>query len=291
MGRFGFACLLAFALPFAARATVATTTIPLSVGEATLQFPLEPGYVRVSEGALPTFRVIEAALPPRNRLLEGFYTKADIERLNRGEVVHGVYYAVQTLRIAESKQIGLADWKRMRKEMSASMARVDLNAAADRDAAGRRERLSRVTGEDIDVGIGKTAAPEVYRETATSVRFATTMPGRITSGGKTVEIEIATAGAIVLARNKLLYVYAYVPTSPTQGRADVRRALDASVDRLVVLNPSDPETSSSPDVRMGVLLPFDGRDLGWSIVALCVLALVLALVLFFLSRRNGERRA
>lgn len=53
-----------------AAAAVQAEPVPLLIGGTTIRFPVEPGYVRVSQAQPKLFDFSAAALPPSNRLVE-----------------------------------------------------------------------------------------------------------------------------------------------------------------------------------------------------------------------------
>src|SRR5258706_11491372 len=120
--------LLSMLIPFAHAAQ-----IPLTIGDTTIQFPVDAGYVRASTAEPKFFDFVQAALPPTNRLVEVFITPADLDHLHTAGVADGPYYEVQVMREMETRQIGIDEWNENKPQLTAGMTKLDINALAAKD--------------------------------------------------------------------------------------------------------------------------------------------------------------
>src|SRR5688572_29780878 len=89
---------------------VNASEVELKVGGATLRYEVPAGYVRASDESPALLRYLEAATPPENRLVEAFYTPADIQLLLSGGAVKDTYFMVQSIRSLEPHTVSTSDW-------------------------------------------------------------------------------------------------------------------------------------------------------------------------------------
>ncbi len=225
---------------------------PLTIGDTTIQFPVDGGYVRASTTESKYFEVVQAALPTTNRLVEVFLTPADLERMRTGGVAADTYYEVQVMREMETRPIGMDEWNEVKPQLTAGMSRLDANALLAKESAGSSERISAAAGKQVNLSFGNIAAPTIYREAPMSVEFGMTVPLRINSGGQSVGVNASVAGAIAVVRNRLLLIYAYRAVTDDASIADLHAKLDALVGQTQALNPSDPNLSTSHGLFTGV---------------------------------------
>ena len=218
--------------------------VPLLIGDTTIQFPIDAGYVRVSQEQPKFFELTAAALPPSNKLVESFFTRADIARLGQGGIAADTYFQVQVLRAIESREISVDDWNALKPQLTAGMTKLDLNQVISSDT-GNNDRMSAVAGQQVKVNFGKIGTPVVYRETPSSIDFGTLVPMEMNIGGEVQNLTFAAAGSFVVVRNKLIFVYAFSTSTSAEAIAKLRARLDATVDQTIALNPSDATTQSS----------------------------------------------
>ena len=224
---------------------------PLTIGDTTIQFPVDAAYVRASAADPKFFAFVQAALPPTNRLVEVFITPADLDHLHTTGVADGPYYEVQVMREMETRPIGIDEWNENKPQLTAGMTKLDINALAAKDTDSSA-RMSAAAGQQVSRSFGKIGAPAIFRETPMSVEYGVLVPAQMNSGGQTVSTTIAVAGAIAVVRNRLIFIYAYSTATSDAGIADLRKRLDALVDQTMSLNPNDPSISTSPGLFNGV---------------------------------------
>lgn len=222
-------------------------TVPLQVGGTTVLFPAPEGHVAISKRQPKLFEYSAAALPPSNRLVESFYTPADVDRVLAGDVVAEIYYQVQALRAVESRELGSDDWTRIKSELIASMPKLDMDELIAKDDE-RSERMSKVIGEKVEFKFADVASPKIFRETPTSVTYGMILPITLGVGGETKQATLTVAAATLFVRNRLLYVFAYSSDASPSGIASLHRSFDATVDEMVALNASDPDVESTGGV-------------------------------------------
>lgn len=218
--------------------------VPLLIGGTTIQFPIDAGYVRVSQEQPKFFELTAAALPPSNKLVESFFTRADITRLGQGGIAADTYFQVQVVRTIESRQISLDDWDALKPELTAGMAKLDMNQALS-SVSGSNDRMSAVAGQQVKVSFGKIGAAVIYRETPLSVNFGMLVPVQMSVGDNAQNSTIAVAGADAMVHNKVIFIYAYSTSTSAEAIAKLRARLDATVDQTIALNPSDATMQSS----------------------------------------------
>lgn len=259
------------------------TEVSLQVGNQTLRYQQPAGYVRVSEAAPPLFRYLESAMPPANRLVEAFYTSADIRILTTGEgKAADTYFMVQSIRALEDQTVSTADWRQLLSQASAEMGKFDVNAEVAKDAT-RDERMSQAAGQQVEMKFGKIGTPQVYSQDEHEVRFLMLIPVTVNVGGQPLSITGVCAGAMVLVRNKPLLVYAYRASSSAADVAAAKQQLAEATGALLALNASSADVATSPGAKVG------GFD--WSRVAMKAaigggIGLVIGLFVWIRNRRK-----
>ncbi len=224
---------------------------PLTIGDTTIQFPSEAGYVRASSADPKFFAFVQAALPTTNRLVEVFITPADLDRLHTTGIANGPYYEVQVMREMETRPIGIDEWNENKPQLTAGMTKLDMNALAAKDTDSSA-RMSAAAGQSVSRSFGQMGAPAIFRETPMSVEYGVLVPMQMNSGGQTVSTTIAVAGAFAVVRNRLIFIYAYSTSTSDAAIADLHARLDALVDQTMSLNPNDPSVSTSWGLFHGV---------------------------------------
>lgn len=225
--------------------------VKLDVGDASLRYDMPDGYMRVSEESPPLFRYLESAMPPANRLVEAFYTPADVQiLLVGGGAAKDTYYMVQAIRSMERQTVSTADWRRIMSQATAEMGKVDINAEIASDTA-RNQRMSEAAGKPVQLEFGKVTTPQVYDQTDHGVRFVMSIPVTVNIDGQPLTLSGVCAGAMLLVRNKPLMVYAYRAASTPTDIAAVKQELGIAADALLALNASSAEVATSPGVNMG----------------------------------------
>lgn len=211
------------------------TTVPLSVGGTTINFPLSNGYVRASVKTPEVFAVTAAAVGTQNRLIESFYTQADARRVTSGALAEDVFYAVQVFRELEGKQISAGEWAQAKPGLAAQMGSLDMNAIMRDDAAGMNQRVRAVSQQDVDIVFGQMGRPMVYGADAESIRFMMVLPVSFSTAGQTVEVKLAAAGAVLHVRNKVIFVYTYQQYHAPADLERVRQTLGTLVTRTLAV--------------------------------------------------------
>lgn len=242
--------LVSWALLLLASAAYAEP-VPLTVGDTTIQLPVDAGYSRASSADQQFFNLVQAGLPTTNHLIEIFITPDDLNRLHTTGVAAGPYYEVQVMRELETRPVGEDEWNENKPQLTAGMTKLDLNQLASNES-GANARMSAVAGQSVHVNFGQMSSPTIYRETPMSVEYAMIVPKQMNSGGQTVSATIAVAGAFVVARNRLIFLYAYRTATDEASIADLHRRLDTMVDQTMALNPNDANLSTSPSLFKGV---------------------------------------
>lgn len=213
---------------------------PLTIGDTTIQFPVEFGYVPLSTGLPNVFALASAALPTSNKLVESYMTAADIRRMRQGGVTADPYYQVQSLRKLESRTISLDEWSASIPALSSGMARSDMDSLRARTSEHASARLSEMSHKKVDVSIGKVDAPVIYRETPTSIRFDMRIPVALKINNAGNQAMMLGAGAITLVRNKVVLVYLFGSADSGAQFAQLNARLDGTVDRMLADNPNAP---------------------------------------------------
>lgn len=234
------ACL--FSIGAAAQSTVAMT-----VGDATLQFPADAGYVSARNKAPMVYESMSVAIPPSLRLVDAFYTEDDIKRsvLGLGRPNQTIY-AVQVLRDAETMMISEADWTAAKPAMAKGLGDTDLNALNKQTARDSSKRLSEFSGRDIDIRLGKTQRPLIYSTEGDTIRFLMLLPFKGKSGSADVEETLVAAGAIVRLREKMIYVYLFHRREDEHTAPALQAQLDEFLPRLFKANvPADAPATPS----------------------------------------------
>lgn len=228
------ACL--FAGPAAAAAEV---VVPLAMGGTQIRVVADDGYLRTSE-MLPTVHaVVAAALPPGNRLVEGFVSEADAKRMVLGLPWQDTFLQVQVLRNAEVLDFTEADWEQGRPALAKALGVIDLNALLGGQAdAARDARMSAAAGVAVSSTFGELGKPVLYHSQGPSLRFVMLLPMSVASAGEAHAITLECAGAVARLSNKLVYLFAYRQHVEGNDSTLVRAALDRFADRAIALNPA-----------------------------------------------------
>ena len=277
LGKWGLFVLLG--MVFAADAS----EVKLDVGDVALRYEMPAGYVRISQDSAPLFQYLEAAMPPANRLVEAFYTPADVQRLLvGGGAAKDTYFMVQVIRSMERQTVSNADWSTIMSQATAEMGRVDVNAELNGDGA-RNQRMSEAAGKSVTTEFGEVSTPKIYDQTDRGVRFLMFIPLTIQSDGRELSLSAVCAGAMVLVRNKPLLVYAYRAQSAPNDIAAVKQDLAVAVDALLALNASSAEVASSPGAMTG---GFDWGRLAMKGMIGGGIALVIGLIAVLRMRRK-----
>lgn len=259
------------------------TEVRLDVGGTGLRYQQPTGYVRVSEASPPLFRYLESAMPPANRLVEAFYTPADVRILTTGEgKAADTYFMVQSIRALEDQTVSTADWRQLLSQASAEMGKFDVNAEIARDAT-RDKRMSQAAGQQVQMEFGKIATPQIYSQDDNEVRFVMLIPVTVNVGGQPLSINGVCAGAMLLVRNKPLLVYAYRASSTAADVAAAKRQLAEATGALLALNASSADVATSPGARIG---GFDWGRVAMKAAIGAGIGLLIGLFVWIRNRRN-----
>lgn len=224
----------------------AEVVVPLTIGGTDIRFATDDGYVRTSE-ILPTVHaVVAAGLPPGNRLVEGFVSEADAKRMVLGLPWQDTFVQVQALRNAEALDFSEADWEQGRPAIAEALGVLDFNALLASQTEGSAARMSAASGIPLSATFGEVGKPALYAVEGISLRFLMLLPMTVDVAGKSHQISLESAGAVVLLSGKLAYVFAYRNHVEGNDTSAVRDALDRFVDRAIALNPVVPVYDIAP---------------------------------------------
>ncbi len=219
--------------------------VKLHVGASTLRYEMPGGYVRASVEAPPLFQYLEAAMPPANRLVEAFYTPADIQTLLAGGgTAKDTYFMVQAIRSLEAMTVSHDVWQGVLSQATAEMGRLDVNAVVANDTA-RNQRMSDAAGKSVQMEFGKIATPQVYARDDHGARFLMLIPVTVSFEGQPLNMLGVCAGALVLVGNKPLLVYAYRASSTARDIDAAKRDLGTAVGSLLALNSAEAATTKA----------------------------------------------
>jgi hypothetical protein len=183
------------------------------------------------------------------------------------------------MRTIESRAISIDDWNGAKPDLTAGMTKLDMNQAVATNT-GINDRLTAAAGQKVEVNFGKLAAPAIYRETPQSIHFGMLVPTEMNVAGNLQKFTIAVAGADLFVGNKLIFVYAF-NTSTTPGDiAKLHSRLDATVARMIALNPSDTSVKSSGG--------FDWSNVGTSAIIGGILGALGGLFGWFVKRKKAQ---
>jgi hypothetical protein len=227
-----FALVVLFASPLAR----AQQVVSLQVGDQDLRFEVPDGYLQTSIAQPQLFAIASAAVPPSNRLVEGFVSDADAKRMLAGSNAEETAYQVQALRNAEPLTFSDEDWDALRPSITKSMQETDMNAIAHALSDGSAERMGGVVGMKVGLEFGDIGKPLLYHDGEDSVRFVMLVPGMVTVAGVQNRIVIECAGAILPLAGKVVFLYAYRKHGEGQDSSMSRATLDHFVERAIALN-------------------------------------------------------
>ena len=194
-----------------------------------------------------TFAVIAAALPPGNRLVEGFVSEADAKRMVLGMPWQDTFLQVQVLRNAEGLEFSAADWEQARPAIATALGVLDFNALLGGQASVDSDaRMSAAAGMPVSLKFGELGKPSLYASQGPSLRFVMLLPMAMEVAGQPSQVTLESAGAVARLANKLVYVFAYRQHVEGNDTAAVRAALDRFVDRAIVLNAGVPAVEAAP---------------------------------------------
>lgn len=258
IGMAAFALLVAGSVGLAQAAVV---SLPLD--GATIEFPIDGPQRPISQSEPAHLKVLESALPATNRLVEVFYTPADLQRLAQGGVVEDIYYQVQVPRALESKTLGTADWDRLKRDLIAELETFDINAAVAADD-GRGARISKAAGEDVEMRFGEIGKPRLVKDAPLYVTYGLVVPTALSIGGVTHEATMSVAAGTALLRNKVVYVFAYAPGASPAEVERLHADFDGTMQKLVTLNAPDASVPSGRgfDFRRMLVMGAVGAGIG-----------------------------
>ena len=215
----------------------AQSIVAMTVGETTLQFPADAGYVSARNKAPQVYESMSVAVPANLRLVDAFYTEDDIKRsvLGLGRPDKTVF-AVQVLRDVETMTISDSEWSLAKPAMAQTLGEVDLHALNKRAVRDSSKRLSEYSGKDIDIRIGKTQRPLIYNTDGDTIRFLMVLPMQGRSGSVSLDETLLAAGAIVRLREKLIYVYLFHRREDERTAPTLQAQLDEFLPRLFKAN-------------------------------------------------------
>ncbi len=238
-----FALVMLFASPFAWAQQVVT----LQVGGKDVRIEVPDGYLRMSVAQPQLFEVTSAAIPPGNRLLEGFVSEADAKRMLAGMSAEQAGYQVQALRNAEALTFSDSDWETLRPAIARSLRETDMNTVAHALSDGSAERMGGALGMKVGLEFGDIGKPQLYHDEKDSLRFVMLVPGTISVAGVQRQLAIECAGAVLPLGGKVVFLYVYRKHEDGQDSSVSRATLDQFVERALALNDAGaPAPAASP---------------------------------------------
>jgi len=218
---------------------VQAAPVPLMIGDTTIQFPADADYVAVSRSEPRIFSVTQAALPPTIHLIEIFETSADLNRQRAGQSMRDPYYQVQVVREFEDRHVGSDEWQQALPELTAGMAKVDLDKEIHKQLPDSNGRMTAAAGQQVGMSLGTIGQPQIYRQTPASFAYTMSIPMQIHDGDQLVSTNMDVAGSMLIAHNKLLSINVYGERKGENTLASLRDRLDSAVDQTIALNPSE----------------------------------------------------
>ncbi|MGH8077305.1 MAG: hypothetical protein ACREPE_08285 [Lysobacter sp.] len=218
---------------------MAEVIVPLPVGDTEIRVAVDDDYLRTSEKVPKLHGVVAAGLPATNRLAEGFFSEADVKRIALGLPWQDTHLQVQLMRNLESLDFTQAEWEEGRPQVAKALGVIDINALLEKDA-GVDARMSAAAGFKMSSKFGQLSTPELYESEGSSLRFVVLLPISVEAAGKSEQVTLECAGAVVRLSSKLVYLFAYRQHVDGNDTTEVRAALDLFVDRAIALNPDAP---------------------------------------------------
>ncbi|MGE4551755.1 MAG: hypothetical protein AB7D57_01505 [Desulfovibrionaceae bacterium] len=243
------ACLLCL-VPAASRAG----EFSVDLGETTLLLPEIPGF----DGNL--FRnsgvrdVLRAGTPPVNRLLWGYLSDADSARIRSGPVMHlDAYILVQAENALAGRRFSTREFEDFKQKVMDQASGKTVHDIVPMDEIMRSisDSFSEQYKTDVNVHVKHSSEISFFDEDQFHISAF-----NIVTGGAGVSDDIKTFSRaitynIVLARNKIIYIYAYTTYRAPE---DARAAMDLAqriCRRVVRDNPSalapEPPGQARPD--------------------------------------------
>ncbi len=224
---------------------LAQTTAPLQIGSETVQFPLSEGNVSVSGRAPSVFELLGKALPPGIRLVETYYTEADLKRTLLGiSRPQDTYCAVQTLRDMESLTVSQAEWEQGKLEMARQLGDLDPVALGKKLGRETSARLSEASGAKVELNMEKLSRPVVYSTEGNAIRFIMQLPLTGKVGSSDVDERLVMVGAMVRVRSKLMQVFLYHIRQDEKTSTQLQTDLEDLLSRLEAANQGNPAAAN-----------------------------------------------
>lgn len=210
----------------------AQQTHVLQAGETTIKVSVPDGYVRTSDRLPDLFKLTEAAIPPASRLVESFFTEADIKQMLLGKTTkQAPNYQVHTLRAAEGMNFNDAEWAELRASSIKEMGGLDAKQLMNSTASARDERISSASSGQIEMKVGDVSKPQLYGDDPESIRFTMLVPFETRVGEENVRVNVECAAAIVRISSKFVMLYVYREHVDTNRLADLQALLDGFIAR------------------------------------------------------------
>lgn len=211
--------------------------VTLTVGGTEIRVAVDDDYVRMSEKLPMGFAMESAVAPKSNRLVEGFITQSDAKLSAMGLARRETLFEVHVLRDLEALEFTQADWLQARPVIAKGMGALDAKTLVDQGQSSANQRMSDTLGQPVAVRFGAVGKPVLYGDDPSSLRFVVLVSATLTVNGKSVPVELETAGAIVRLGNKLVWIYANRRHADGDDTTAVRAALDHFAERAIALNP------------------------------------------------------
>jgi hypothetical protein len=221
---------------------------PVAFGERTLEVPAPQGFEPVAQDIPAYIRISEGYLPPTNRLVEAYLSRADKAALMAGERRDlQRYFQLQTLRSIDGKPVSAADFGGALGAMEAQIEALVPKMA--REGAKLVEQgnktLNETTGSQAEVSMGGPTYHGIFRREPWGLFFTASMPISLSEGGTTVTARMVGATALVLVDQQLMYLYAFADESEPGAREWAERSLSAWADAVRAGNPARPAPAGS----------------------------------------------
>lgn len=229
----------------------AEQVVPLTIGGTEIRVAVDDDYVRMSQKMPMGFAMESAVAPKANRLVEGFISESDAKLSAMGLARREALYEVHVLRDLEGLDFTQADWDQARPAILKSMGGLDAKALMDQGQPSANQRMSDTLGRPVAVRFGAVGKPVLYGDDPSSVRFVVLVSATVSANGKSVPVELETAGAIVRLGRKLVWIYANRRHTDGDDTTAVRAALDRFAERAIALNPPPAPAAAAEHATAG----------------------------------------
>ncbi|HEX7892185.1 MAG TPA: hypothetical protein VF522_22740 [Ramlibacter sp.] len=201
-------------------------TVARAIGGTSIQVPVPPGYVEVTDPRLLDFA--RKTTPNGNRLLAVFVSQADDERMRAGfGPLMQRYFMLQTSRRAEAAKLNPSDFAQVKAAIRAQMP-----TTSERVLPGVNKDLrNNLQDEAVQAEVKSVAGDGVFLDTDTAIGFGMRGEVKVTAAERSETTEMGSAGVTALARGKLVFFYAYAIASDLDWARGEARSWAAQLER------------------------------------------------------------